>query len=157
MNLEKYSQWHQENIVVILQVESANIFSDLSQILQLRDIDATLIGPYDLSASLGVPGNLDHPRVKEALTNYETLSKEYKKPFGYHVVHPSQEIVKEKIQQGYTFLAYGTDEILLAKTFKEEMQKLLAATNFVWQIKKDLAGFDRIAVMSRKTSPINYN
>ena len=68
--------------------------------MKLDGIDGTFIGPYDLSGSMGKPGQYDDPDVKEVLKKYENMAKKYDKLIGYHVIKPDYKLVLEKIKQG---------------------------------------------------------
>ena len=54
-------------ILVIIQIEGKEAIQDIDNILKVDGIDIIFIGPYDLSQSLGVPGQVDHPMVKESM------------------------------------------------------------------------------------------
>jgi len=56
-----------ENTMVFLMVESKAGLEDLDRILSIPEIDGIAVGPSDVSASYGYPGQIDHPVVKEAL------------------------------------------------------------------------------------------
>jgi 2-keto-3-deoxy-L-rhamnonate aldolase RhmA len=62
---------------------------NLDAILDVEGIDATMIGPYDLSASVGKPGAFDDPAVAAALATYETVSKRRGRAMGAHLVETS--------------------------------------------------------------------
>lgn len=124
LEFQRYNKWHKDNIVLIAQIEHREAIDNLEEILSLKEIDATIVGPYDLSASLGYPGEFDRKEVKNALSRYETISKQYSKPYGYHIVHPDKHILKEKLRKGYTFIAYGIDEIFLAQKCAEDMKNI---------------------------------
>ena len=51
----------------IIQVESIEAVNNINDLIEFDEIDAVMIGPYDLSGSLGVSGELDHPLVKESI------------------------------------------------------------------------------------------
>ena len=120
IEFEKYHQWHRDNLVTIVQIEHTDAIENLEEILSLDGIDASIIGPYDLSASLGCPGKFDERAVKDALARYESMSKRYNKPYGYHIVHPNDKRFAERVKKGYTFIAYGVDEALLAEKCRHE-------------------------------------
>ena len=50
----------------IIQVESIEAVNNIEKLLSFDEIDAVMVGPYDISGSLGVPGQLSHPKVIEA-------------------------------------------------------------------------------------------
>ena len=82
-NFEKYIKNDSKKIQLILQIESIEGINNLEKILNLKNISGTLLGPYDLSSSLGVIGRLESPLVKNAIKKYEEISnkKKYLKEF----------------------------------------------------------------------------
>lgn len=119
IDFKKYKDWLPKNSVVVAQIEHINAIDNLEEILSVPGIDATIIGPYDLSGSLGVPGEFNHPKVKEALKRYEKISKASGKAMGFHVVEPDINKTRELIKKGYTFLAVGIDTLYLARKCQE--------------------------------------
>jgi 2-dehydro-3-deoxyglucarate aldolase/4-hydroxy-2-oxoheptanedioate aldolase len=55
------------NVLVVLQIETRPALERIDELLAVPNIDAVLIGPGDLSISLGVPGEFDHPRFVAAV------------------------------------------------------------------------------------------
>lgn len=53
--------------LVVLQIETRRAFEARNELLSVRGVDAVMVGPVDLSVSLGVPGEFDHPSVVEAM------------------------------------------------------------------------------------------
>ena|SRR3989338_3844750 len=122
--LEKYKEWYQNNIVLIAQIETASAIENLESILSCKEVDATLIGPYDLSASLGYPGDFQRPEMVEALQRYESISKRQGRPHGYHIVHPTAELIQEKLEKNYKFIICGSDQIFLMEKSKSEFERI---------------------------------
>ena len=113
-----------KKIKLIVQIENKQALDSLDEILKIKDLDGTFIGPYDLSASLGVLGKLTNPKVISAIKKYEKKSKEYKMPMGFHAVNLNPNDLKNKIKLGYKYLAYGTDMIYLESSCKNELNKI---------------------------------
>lgn len=66
-SFDKYLDWVSKESVVIVQVEHIEAVNNLEAILAVGGVDGFIIGPYDLSGSLGVPGQFDHALMKEAM------------------------------------------------------------------------------------------
>ena len=66
-SFEKYHQWQKENSIVVVQIEHIEAVENLAEILKVPGVDAYFVGPYDLSGSLGVPGQFDHPDFLQAM------------------------------------------------------------------------------------------
>ncbi len=116
MDFEGYKSWNEEKSVVIVQVEHIRAVENLEAILSVDGVDGFIVGPYDLSGSLGCPGQFDHPKVLSALEHVKTVSKKMKAVSGYHVIPPERSALEEKIQEGYRFVAHSLDCLFLAKS-----------------------------------------
>ncbi len=104
--------------VLIPQIETRK-GSDLAlDIVSLEMVDGLFIGPYDLSADLGDPGNFESPEFKLTLTAIKEACANKQKVCGIHQVAPDQSALQAKIDKGYQFLAYGTDMIAMRHAFK---------------------------------------
>jgi 2-dehydro-3-deoxyglucarate aldolase len=82
---------------------------NIKEILSCDDVDGYIIGPYDLSASMGLAGQFDHPDVVAALKKIREVGAALKKPGGLHVVEPNPEELKSRIKEGFQFIAYSVD------------------------------------------------
>lgn len=113
VGFEEYKAWNQEHSVVIVQVEHIEAVNNLEDILAVEGVDGFIVGPYDLSGSLGVPGQFDHPRVIEALARVRRVSLETGALSGFHVIPPELEPLRAKVAEGYKFLAHSLDIFFL--------------------------------------------
>ena len=121
---ESYKKWLNDNIVIIAQIEHIDAIENLDEILSVEGIDGTIIGPYDLSGSMGYPGDYNRPDVKDALQSYKTKVNEANKPLGYHVIESDASFSIEKIQQGYSLIAFSIDFFFLGDRAKSELKKI---------------------------------
>jgi 2-dehydro-3-deoxyglucarate aldolase len=121
---DKYRDGKAKDIKLIVQIEHINAIRELNEIIQTDGIDGTFIGPYDLSGSISKPGQWDDPEVKTALAEYEKTAKKYDKWIGFHVIQPEYELVKEKIEKGYNFIAFSLDVLFLGTIARNQLQKL---------------------------------
>ena len=88
-DFENYRDDKAKKIKIIAQIEHVDAINELESILKIDEIDGTFIGPYDLSGSMGKPGQYDDKDVKEVLLKYEKIVKNYDKLIGYHVIEPA--------------------------------------------------------------------
>ena len=123
-NFEDYRDGKAKNITLIVQIEHINAIKELEEIINTDGIDGTFIGPYDLSGSIGKPGNWDDEDVKEALAKYEKIAKKYDKLMGFHVVPPDYNLVNDKIDKGYNFIAFGFDAMFLGSIIRKEIKNI---------------------------------
>jgi 2-dehydro-3-deoxyglucarate aldolase len=99
----------------VAQIEHKNALPRLDAIFSHPRLDAYMVGPYDLSASMGCTAQFDNPDFLAALALIEERAAARKMPRGYHVVEPDEEELRRKAAAGYTFLAYGIDSLFLQR------------------------------------------
>jgi 2-dehydro-3-deoxyglucarate aldolase len=104
-----YTEWLNQHSVVVVQVEHIEAVVNLEAILSVEGVDGFIVGPYDLSGSLGVPGQFDHPSMKEAMDRIRSLGLSYGKAFGIHLIEPNVEEFRQRLDEGYNFVAYSLD------------------------------------------------
>lgn len=132
---DRYVQTVNEESLVIVQIEHIQAVNNIEEILSVNGIDGFVIGPYDLSGSMGIPGKFNHPDMIKALKRVMEASRSFKLPSGIHVVNPSVKEVIQRIREGYTFIAFGLDTLFLGqacrsgigeiKKYQEEKGKAL--------------------------------
>jgi len=123
IGFQDYKEWLKNQAVVIAQAEHVEAVENIHDILQTEGIDGIIVGPYDLSGSMNYPGEYERKEVKTALKKVEEVCKKYNKPLGFHVIQPNYDKLKEKIDEGYTFLAFSLDFFFLGDKAREEMVK----------------------------------
>lgn len=106
---EEYKKWVDEKLVIIAQIEHIDAVKNIDDIIKVEGIDGTIIGPYDLSGSMGHPGEFERKDVKQAVTKVLESCKKANVASGFHVVDTNPQKLNEKIKEGCTFLAYGID------------------------------------------------
>ena len=111
-NFEAYSKEAQAPLLVAM-IENFNAIDQLDKILRVAGLDAIFIGPYDLSASMGITGQFDQPKFIAALEQIRAIAKTHEIPCGMHVVKPSKEELNQRIAEGYRFIAYSIDVVFL--------------------------------------------
>lgn len=124
IGFEEYKNNLNENLVIIAQIEHIEAVNNLEEILSVSGIDGIIIGPYDLSGSMGKPGQYNEPDVKEAIQRVEDVCKKMNKPLGYHIIQPDSVELNERIEKGYTFIAFSLDFLFLGEKAREEMKKI---------------------------------
>lgn len=101
--------------LLIVQIEHIEAVRNIDDILSVPGIDGTFIGPYDLSSSMGIPGQLDHPDVVAAKQRVLEATLARGLAAGIHLVHPDRALadLDRCIAAGYRFIALGTDILFL--------------------------------------------
>lgn len=121
---DEYKVWLENFAVVIAQIEHIDAINNIEEIIKTPGIDGVIIGPYDLSASLGYPGDYNRTEVKSAIGFMEEVCVKNNFPMGYHVVPPKANLVNERVAQGYRFIAFSTDFLFLGDTARILMNEV---------------------------------
>ena len=103
---------------IFLQIEHIEAIENLNVFLESDRVYGLIIGPYDLSASLGDPGNFSSNKFLNALNKFEELALTSQKEIGYHLAFPDKNRLKELINLGYSFIGYSTDILLFNDRLK---------------------------------------
>lgn len=110
--VENYARTAEEEICLILQVETVEAMGNLEEIAQVEGVDGIFVGPADLAASLGYPGQSNHPDVIAAIEDIIARLKKIGVPSG--ILTLNEEFAKRCIELGTGFTAVGIDMSLLA-------------------------------------------
>ncbi len=110
---------------LIIQIETVQGVENIEELLKYDEVDGAMVGPYDLSASLGIPGQLDHPRVEEACKHIIEACAKHGKSCGTQLVEPDQQNLAKSFSLGYTFVVLASDIFLLWK-WSERMKTFVA-------------------------------
>ena len=108
-NFGGHWKWLESNLVIIVQIENVEAVNNIRDILAHDTVDGLIIGPFDLSASMGIPGEFQHPDFLSALSKIKATADELNKPMGIHIIEPDQEQLRQRIASGYRFIAYSLD------------------------------------------------
>ena len=120
-----YRAWEKNNVMVIVQIEHIDAVNNLESILTVDGVDAYFVGPYDLSGSLGIPGEFEHPTFVKALETIRSVGNKLDVPGGIHIVEPDPEELVRSIKEGNQFIAYGVDHRMLDITCRNGLSRIL--------------------------------
>lgn len=112
-NFQQYFSSHNENVLVVVMLEHIKAVDNVDDILRVPGVDAAFIGPYDLSASMGKSGQLDHPQVLAAQKKLLEACKRNNVAAGIHVVPVDNKQIKSRVKEGYQFIACGIDTLFI--------------------------------------------
>ena len=124
MNFAEYAAGWNERSIVIIQIESIRAVEAIDELLAHEAIDGVMVGPYDISGSLGIPGQLTHRRVTEACDRVVEACRRHSKGCGTQLIEPTGANVQESFEQGFTFVVLSSDVFLLWK-WSERMRGLI--------------------------------
>lgn len=111
-----------EETMVIVHCENTTGLSCIEEIAQVPGVDVVFVGPYDLSQSLGFPGQLDSPQVVMAVERALKAARAAGKPAGIFVT--SEEEACMRLDQGFRYIAYSLDSLLFANSCKSALKTL---------------------------------
>lgn len=114
-HFDTYVQNANADSLLLVQIEHRDAVNNIEAILSVAGIDGIFIGPYDLSLSLGIPGNLTHPDLLEAKHKVLSATLSHGLIAGVHFVQPrtAASDCQKAISDGYRFIALGTDILFL--------------------------------------------
>lgn len=122
LKVSEYLETANERILLSVQAESAEAVKNIESIVQVQGLDAVLVGPYDLSASMGLPGQIEHPDVKAAIQHVADVCKQAEMPVG--IFGMTAEAVLPYIEQGFRFIVAGVDTIMLGNAARRLLGQL---------------------------------
>ena len=117
------ANWN-SNSVYIAQIETKEAVLNIEEILSTPEIDGVMIGPYDLSGSLGVPGQIQSPLVAEAERAVIMACKKMGKSCGTQIANFTEGNLQKGISMGYNFIVASSDLFVL-NAWAEEAELLV--------------------------------
>lgn len=97
--------------LLVAMIEHIRAVENLDEILQVEGLDAILVGPYDLSATMGLTGQFDSPEFIGVMDRVQSICRTFAIPCGIHVVEPNFSMLRQRIAGGYRFIAYSLDSV----------------------------------------------
>lgn len=123
-NFDSYRRNIAPEIYLVAQIEHARAVENLDAILSHERLDAVMVGPYDLSGSMGLTGQFDHPEFTTVMQKIAQCCKKHGCHMGAHVVNPDPAALREEIAKGYQFIAYGIDALFLWQSAQRPLEAL---------------------------------
>ena len=118
-----FKNWN-ENSLIIIQIESIEAVNNIENIIAFDEIDGVMIGPYDLSGSLNVPGQTSHSSVIDASKKVIEACRNAGKSCGTQISDPNSENLEILFNHGYTFAILGSDLFALWK-WSQKIKELI--------------------------------
>ena len=125
LRFREYVSAANREIAVIVQAEHVRAVENIDAIVRVPGVDAVLLGPYDLSASLGMMGQIDSPEVVAAIDRVTHACNSAGMPLGYFGV--TAAAVQPFMARGYTLSVAGVDPLYLANGAKGLLEELRGA------------------------------
>lgn len=114
-NFDEYREERAPRLFLVAQIEHIRAVENIDAILGHQRLDAIMVGPYDLSGSMGLTGQFDNPQFQAAMNRIAQACARHGAVMGAHVVEPSPQLLKQEIERGSRFIAYGIDSVFLWK------------------------------------------
>lgn len=115
-NFTEYREKIAREVFLAAQIEHIGAVRDLDAILSHKRLDAVLVGPYDLSGSMGLTGQFEHPDFRRVMDEIAAICARHGTVMGAHVVDPDPAALAAEIERGSRFIAYGIDSVFLWKS-----------------------------------------
>ena len=113
---ETYFSEANQNLTTVVQIETTTAVDNAGEIAAVDGVDVLFVGPLDLSVSLGIPRQFDHPNFRKAIERVIAACKAHGKAAG--ILTHAPEMLGRFIEDGFTFVASGSDGTLVAAGMK---------------------------------------
>ena len=110
--------WNEESILII-QIESQEGVDNIEEITSHPSVDGVMIGPYDLSGSYGIPGDINNDIIQRASIKVIDACKRNGKSCGTQISEVNLENTTNVFNLGYTFIIMASDLFAITKWAKE--------------------------------------
>lgn len=117
--IPNYVKRAHEEICVIVQIETTTAFAHLEAIAAVPGVDSIFIGPADLAASMGFPGDIGNPAVQDKLSSGAQTCKRLGKPCG--IVGANPDMVDRFLEYGFSWVAVGSDIAMLVSRAQDSL------------------------------------
>jgi len=134
--LKTYLENYNKGSICIVNIESTKAVENLDQLLDVPGLDAIIIGPHDLSVSIGLPEQYEHPEFEKVVK--EIIHKTRKKGLAAGIHFP--EIPERQIKwmkEGVNIVLHSSDMRLFSQKLKEDFSKIKNAAGDSMDISKD--------------------
>jgi 4-hydroxy-2-oxoheptanedioate aldolase len=117
-----YREASGEALLNVLQIETAEAIRNVEEIAAVEGAGVLFIGPMDLSTSLGVFRQYDHPLFVEAVAKTVSAARKHRRPLG--ILLPSPDHCERYHEMGFRLMTCGTDTSLLQSAAAAMVEKL---------------------------------
>lgn len=128
-NFSNYANEANKDICVFIMIESQTAVKNINEILKTDGLDGVFIGPYDMSASYGVPGDVSNELVVNGCNKVLNACKKHNKIAGIHIVKSNSNIIEENVEKGFQFIAVGIDTLFLTNGMKDTVSIVKKLSN----------------------------
>ena len=123
-DLGKYFEYENNQVMIVAHCENTTCLENLDAICRIPEIDVIFLGPYDMSQSMGITGQVTHPRIEEAAQKVLETTKKYGKVAGIYAGNGA--IAKERAAQGFQYITIAMDILLFGAKCRQEIEAFRA-------------------------------
>jgi 4-hydroxy-2-oxoheptanedioate aldolase len=116
-DFEEYFNSANDTLLLVVQIETAQAVEHASEIAAVEGVDVLLVGPLDLSVSMGIVRQFEHPKFRGALTQVAAACRQHNKVAGIMLANEAQ--ISAAKADGFTFLGLSSDGAVVAKGMRE--------------------------------------
>jgi 2-keto-3-deoxy-L-rhamnonate aldolase RhmA len=121
---QEYFESFDDQVVVMAQVEHVQAVENIEAILSVDGLDGVFLGPYDLSCSMGIPAQFDHPRMTAARETVKQAARKTGKALGIHETRPEAQAVQRLLEEGFRFIGCSIDTVFLRSASRELLEEV---------------------------------
>lgn len=114
-DFDEYVDVWNESSTLIIQIESMEGVENVEKMLQFEEVDGVMLGPYDLSGGMGIPGQINDPKILEASRHVAEVCAKYGRACGTHLVEPDEKRLHACVDDGHTFTVIDSDIFMMWK------------------------------------------
>lgn len=116
---EEYFHRANEETLIVVQCESLEGLEALDEVLTEPQIDVVFFGPFDMSQSLGIPGQVHHEKVEEAAREVLRLARKHGKAAGTFLLDGDE--ARRKAEEGFQYITINLEATLLFQACRREL------------------------------------
>lgn len=118
--VEEFRRNADQDTLLVLHIEAKESLAEIERIVAVPGLDVAFLGPYDLSQALGIPGEVTHPRVREAMRAIVRAAQPHGVEVGCFANDPEQARVW--LDEGVAYLAYSVDSVMFLEASRRARQ-----------------------------------
>jgi 4-hydroxy-2-oxoheptanedioate aldolase len=112
-DLARYFDHENREVLIVTHCENTLCLENLDEICAVPEVDVIFFGPYDMSQSMGITGQVGHSRIQEAAQRVADTARRHGKAAG--IFASSGEAAKEMVERGFQYITVGTDTVIFGE------------------------------------------
>ncbi len=121
-SLTEYLEHANDSLLTVIQIEHIDAVRNVRELAAVEGVDALFVGPYDLSMSMGIPGEVNDSRIQDCIAEVLATCKEFGKVPGIFGVQA--DVVRSYREQGFSLLGLGVDAMYLSGAVNAALEAL---------------------------------